>query len=106
MERDKDYLKIKIILIEDHPDFRQSLSFLLNSNEQFICKPYSKVEDAMKKIKTVRPDIILMDINLGGMSGIEGTRIIKDKYPDIQIMMCTVYEDDNKIFDALKAGAS
>lgn len=103
---DKDYLKIKIMLVEDHPDFRESLAFLLNSNDQFICHSYARVEDAINDIRIFQPDLMLMDINLNGMSGIEGTAIIKEKFPDIQIMMCTVYEDDNKIFEALKAGAS
>jgi DNA-binding NarL/FixJ family response regulator len=103
---DKDYLKIKIMLVEDHPDFRESLSYLLNSNDQFICRPYASVEDAINDIRVFQPDLMLMDINLNGMSGIEGTAIIKEKFPGIQIMMCTVYEDDNKIFQALKAGAS
>lgn len=97
---------IRIVLIEDHPDFRESLSFLLNSNEQFTCIAYGKAEDAMDHLKEDQPDIIIMDINLPGMSGIESAKIIKEKYHSIQIMMCTVYEDDNKIFNALKAGAS
>src|SRR4030095_201902 len=97
---------IKIVLVEDHNDFRESLSFLLNSNQQFTCSSYAKAEDAIQYIKDDQPDVIIMDIHLPGMSGIECTRMIKEKYPSIQIMMCTVYEDDAKIFDALKAGAS
>jgi DNA-binding NarL/FixJ family response regulator len=102
----KTLIKINIFLIEDHFEFRKSLTLLLNSNEQFTCKSYSKVEDAIIHIRTERPDIILMDINLPGMSGIKGTQLIKDYYPEIQIMMCTVYDDDSKIFEALKAGAN
>jgi DNA-binding NarL/FixJ family response regulator len=106
MRQDSQYLKIKIVLVEDHSDFRESMSYLLNSNEQFECIPYGKAEEALPEIKNDLPDVIIMDINLPGISGIECTRIIKEKYPSIQIMMCTVYEDDLKIFDALKAGAS
>lgn len=96
----------KIMLIEDHSDFRDSLTFLLNSNDQFKCSSYAKAEDALKALEIDQPNVIIMDINLPGISGIDCTRIIKSKFPSIQIMMCTVYEDDSKIFDALKAGAS
>lgn len=97
---------IKVVLIEDHSEFRESLSFLLNSNDQFACTSYPKAEDAMEKIEEDQPDVVIMDINLPGISGIECTHKIKTKYPSIQIMMCTVHEDDSKIFEALKAGAS
>lgn len=97
---------IKILLIEDHPVFRESLVYLLNSNEQFVCTAYARAEEAFKNINEDQPEIVIMDINLPGMSGIQCTQMIKEKYPSIQIMMCTVYEDDSKIFEALKAGAS
>lgn len=97
---------IKIVLIEDHDDFRNSLSFLLNSNDQFACTSYSKAEDALENLNEDNPDVIIMDINLPGMSGIDCTSKIKEKHSSIQILMCTVYEDDEKIFDALKAGAT
>lgn len=95
-----------IILIEDHEDFRESLSFLLNSNDEFICTSYGNAEEAISNIEKDAPDVIIMDINLPGISGIDCTRIIKLRYPTIQILMCTVSEDDEKILDALKAGAS
>lgn len=97
---------IKILLIEDHLVFRESLVYLLNSNEQFVCTAYARAEEAFKNINEDQPEIVIMDINLPGMSGIQCTQMIKEKYPSIQIMMCTVYEDDSKIFEALKAGAS
>jgi DNA-binding NarL/FixJ family response regulator len=97
---------IKILLIEDHPVFRESMVYLLNSNENFVCTAYAKGEEAFKNINEDQPEIVIMDINLPGMSGIQCTQMIKEKYPSIQIMMCTVYEDDAKIFEALKAGAS
>ena len=98
--------KIRLILIEDHAEFRQSLYFLLNSEESFECVAYSDAESALKSLETDVPDIVVMDINLPGMSGIECTKSIKEKYPQVQVIMCTVYEDDEKIFEALKAGAN
>lgn len=96
----------RIILIEDHEDFRESLSFLLNSNDEFICTAYANAEEAMANMEIDRPDVVIMDINLPGISGIECTRILKLRYSHLQILMCTVSEDDEKIMDALKAGAS
>lgn len=99
-------MPVKVVLIEDHVEFRESLTFLLNSNQQFTCSAYGKAEDALHHLDDEQPDVIIMDINLPGISGIECTHRIKLKYPAIQIMMCTVNEDDEKIFEALKAGAS
>jgi DNA-binding NarL/FixJ family response regulator len=98
--------KIKLILIEDHAEFRQSLHFLLNSEETFECISFEDAESALKSLEDQIPDIVVMDINLPGMSGIECTREIRDNYPQVQVIMCTVYEDDEKIFEALKAGAN
>ncbi len=94
------------MLIEDHGDFRESLNFLLNSNESFRCIAYAKAEDALEMLNDDMPDVVIMDINLPGISGIECTKRIKQKYPAIQVLMCTVNEDDEKIFQALQAGAS
>lgn len=99
-------MAINIMLIEDHGDFRESLNFLLNSNESFRCIAYAKAEDALEMLNDDMPDVVIMDINLPGISGIECTRRIKQKYPAIQVLMCTVNEDDEKIFQALQAGAS
>ncbi|MBK9732957.1 MAG: response regulator transcription factor [Chitinophagaceae bacterium] len=99
-------MSTNIVLIEDHKDFRESLSFLLNSNKQFICKAYGRAEDAMLNLVNDMPQVVIMDINLPGISGIDCTQRIKQKYPTIQILMCTVNEDEEKIFQALKAGAS
>jgi len=98
--------KIKLFLIEDHTEFRQSLHFLLNSEDTFECISFEDAESALKSIEEHIPDIVVMDINLPGMSGIECTKAIREKYPQVQVIMCTVYEDDEKIFEALKAGAN
>jgi len=98
--------KIRLALIEDHADFRESLHFLLNSDEKFDCISFANAEEALKNFKVRVPEIVVMDINLPGISGIECTRTIRESYPGVQVMMCTVYEDDEKIFEALKAGAN
>jgi DNA-binding NarL/FixJ family response regulator len=98
--------KIRLLLIEDHAEFRQSLFFLLNSEDSFECVAYEDAESALKSFEHQIPDIVVMDINLPGISGIECTKEIRCKYPQVQVIMCTVYEDDEKIFEALKAGAN
>lgn len=97
---------IQIILIEDHDEFRNSLQFLLNSSNDIQCSSHSNVEDALLSIPHNIPDVVIMDINLPGLSGIEGTRLIREKYPEIQVMMCSVYDDSSDIFAALQAGAN
>ncbi|MEO6167805.1 MAG: response regulator transcription factor [Chitinophagales bacterium] len=99
-------MPVTIVLVEDHAEFRGNLSSLLNSNQQFICIAYGKAEEALQNLEQDSPHVVIMDINLPGISGIECTHRIKLKYPSIQIMMCTVNEDDEKIFEALKAGAT
>ncbi|MCC6385494.1 MAG: response regulator transcription factor [Bacteroidia bacterium] len=98
--------KSRVVIIEDHHAIRDGMVFLINNDPDFIAIPFSKAEDALIAFEKLPPDIVLMDINLPGIDGIETTKIIKQKYPQTQIMMCTVYEDDDKIFRALAAGAN
>lgn len=100
--------KIKIALVEDHAEFRESMSFLLNSSQAYECIAFgdgSYFLDYINKQNTC-PSVVIMDINMPQVNGIECTKAIKEKYPETLIMMCTVIEDDEKIFDALKSGAS
>jgi DNA-binding NarL/FixJ family response regulator len=96
----------EICVIEDHEDIRNGLIFIINTQPNFRCVAFKNCEDAIDGIGNYVPDVILMDINLPGMNGIECTRILKERHPSVLIMMCTVFEDTEKIFDALKAGAS
>ncbi len=98
--------QIKIAIIEDHHSIRDGMAFLINSESEFTALPFSKAEDALPVFEKTTPDIVLMDINLPGIDGIETTKIIRNKFPKTLIMMCTVYEDDDKIFKALSAGAN
>jgi DNA-binding NarL/FixJ family response regulator len=88
-------------------DIRDGLTTLINFTEGFRCTgSYRSVEEALARLSDEIPDVLLSDIGLPGMSGIEGIRIIKERYPQIQILMLTVYDDDDRIFDALCAGAT
>jgi DNA-binding NarL/FixJ family response regulator len=97
---------IEVVLIEDHDEYRRSLQSLLHGSGEFRCTAFGEAEAALQKLEELKPDVVVMDINLPGISGIAATRTIKDRWPKVQVMMCTVYEDDDKIFDALKAGAT
>ncbi len=98
--------KIKIIIIEDQDEIRKGYEFLINQSEDFECCGVDSAEKGMEKVPTYKPDIILMDVNLPGMNGIEATRLLKEEYPKLLIMMFTVYENNMNVFDALEAGAS
>jgi DNA-binding NarL/FixJ family response regulator len=98
--------KIKIIIIEDQDEIRKGYEILINQSEEFECTGYETAEAAIKEIRKINPDIILMDVNLPGMNGIEATRLLKEKYPQLLILMFTVYENNTNVFDALEAGAS
>jgi DNA-binding NarL/FixJ family response regulator len=107
METTETPKTIKTAIIEDMREIREGLQTLINFTEGFKCTgSYRSVEEALQKIKFDVPDVLLSDIGLPGMSGIEGVRILKEKYPELIILMITVYEDDERIFDALCAGAS
>lgn len=98
---------ISVAIVEDNPDIRESVQIVINSAKGFKCiNYYSNAEDALTGLTKDKPDVVLMDINLPGMSGIECVRRVKEMQPQVQFMMCTVYEDDDSIFEALKAGAS
>lgn len=99
--------KIKVIVIEDDSTIRNGMVSLINQAPGFECiNSFDNCEDAIKNFDNQNADILLMDISLPGISGIEGVKIIKQKYPDINIIMLTVFEDNNKIFNSLKAGAN
>jgi len=98
---------IGVSIVEDMEDVRNSLQRLIESAEGFVCiATYSNAEDALKEVPTKTPDIVLMDINLPGMNGIDCIKKIKALCPETQFMMFTIYEDTEQVFDALAAGAS
>src|SRR5215471_7679418 len=98
---------IKVAIIEDHHKFREALEFMLNHTPGYRCVgSFRSIEEALEKIAFNLPDVALVDIGLPGISGVEGVRILKEKYPSLLTLMNTVYDDDERIFRALCAGAS
>ena len=97
---------IKISIIEDDKEIRESLCILIGGTEGFSCvSHYGNCEEALESIEQDAPDVILMDINLPGMTGIEGTKLIKQKLSKTEIIMLTISDNDNDVFDSLCAGA-
>ena len=98
---------IRTTIIEDQKDLREALSTLINFTPGFTCTgAYRSMEEAIARIKHDVPDVVLSDIGLPGMNGIDGIRILKEHHPQLVILMLSVYDDDERIFDALCAGAS
>src|SRR5262245_58758966 len=98
---------VRVAIIEDHPEFREYLAALINGTEGLKCTgSFRSVEDALARIAENLPDVVLIDIGLPGMSGIEGIGVLKERHPGILLLTLTVYDDDERIFDALCAGAS
>jgi DNA-binding NarL/FixJ family response regulator len=98
---------ISVSIVEDSDKLRETLVRVLNRADGFSCvSHYANAEDALKDLPHAKPDVVLMDINLPGMNGVECVRQLKKITPEIQVMMLTVYEDTENIFDALAAGAS
>ena len=100
-------MSISIAIVEDLDVVRNGLKdFISLSTDFLVVGSYKTGEEALQKLPEIKPDIVIMDINLPGMNGIECIRQVKDKSPATQFMMFTVYENDEKVFEALKAGAS
>jgi DNA-binding NarL/FixJ family response regulator len=101
-------MTISVCIVDDNKDIRSALEQIILMTEGFtLAGSFSGAEEALLKIPLAKPDIVLMDINLGnGESGIDCVRHLKPLYPEILFMMCTVYEEDEKIFEALTAGAN
>jgi DNA-binding NarL/FixJ family response regulator len=98
---------IRVVIFEDNPNLRVGLYQLINGSPGFVCVgAFEDCSRLIKNIKETNPDIVLMDIQMPGINGIEGVRILRDKFPEIKILMQTVFEEDEKIFESILAGAS
>ncbi|MBL0104365.1 MAG: response regulator transcription factor [Bacteroidetes bacterium] len=98
---------IKIALVEDHSDLREGLQIAIKeSGDDIICMAaFADAESALNSIPSLKPEIVLMDINLPGMSGIECVRKLKSLLPEVEVIMLTVFAEDKTVFDSLCAGA-
>jgi DNA-binding NarL/FixJ family response regulator len=97
---------IKVAIVEDQRDIREGLASLSKFTDGYQCTgSFRSMEEALEKIQFELPDIMLVDIGLPRMNGIEGIRLLKESYPEMLLLMLTVYDDDEMIFDALCAGA-
>lgn len=98
---------IRVAIFDDNKERLDSLRFLIEMEEGLLCVgTFAHAVNSVKNVEEVEPDIILMDIEMPGITGIEAVKQIKEKHPKITIIMQTVFEDENLIFEAIKAGAS
>jgi DNA-binding NarL/FixJ family response regulator len=98
---------LNIAIIEDNPQYRTAISIILQLNENFrLIHKLESCDEMMGRFEVEKPDVVLMDIDMPGMNGIQGVWEIKKHFPEIKVMMLTVFEDDEKIFGAIKAGAN
>lgn len=99
--------KYRLMLVDDHPLFRSTLASWLSAQQDFeIVAEASNGLEAVRRVGQARPDLVLMDINMPDSDGLEATREIKRRYPEVTICMLTASDDDDLLFDALRAGAA
>ena len=100
-------MAIKVSIVEDLPEVREGLARLIRSDSDLqLLQNFEDAESALKFLPSTEADVVIMDINLPGKSGIECIRQVKEKCPGTQFMMFTVYENDDKVLEALQAGAT
>jgi DNA-binding NarL/FixJ family response regulator len=99
-------VEIKVAIFEDNNNMREGLYQLINGSQGFICTgAFPNCDDLVQRIEKSKPDVIVMDIEMPGISGIEGVKLAKEYFPDIKILMETIFDDDEKIFNSICAGA-
>jgi DNA-binding NarL/FixJ family response regulator len=100
-------MSLRIALFDDNKNIRDSIGMLLKTEKDFeVVGSFADVLNCADNVRECKPGIILMDIEMPGMTGIEAVRIIKKEFPQVLIMMQTVFEDDDRVFDSICAGAS
>ena len=98
---------VKLAIIEDNVEYRNTLSKILQRNEEIqMIFEKGDCKEMIPRFEVELPDVVIMDIDLPGISGIQGVWELKTKWPDIKVLMLTVFEDEDKIFGAIKAGAN
>ncbi|MBK6425719.1 MAG: response regulator transcription factor [Blastocatellia bacterium] len=102
----EDPKTIDVAIVEDLREIRDGLAMLINGTQGFRCTGrYRTMEEALSQIDANLPDVVISDIGLPGMSGTEGIRILRERYPSLPILALTIFEDDDEVFEALCAGA-
>ena len=100
-------MEIRVAIFEDNKMLRESLQQLVNSAEDMACTgAFADANRLVRNMQLADPDVVMMDINMPGISGIEAVQVIKENFPQVQILMQTVFEENDKIFAAICAGAS
>ena len=97
---------MRVLLVDDHALFLDGLKNLLTANDIDVVGMAMNIREALRKTEELAPEVILMDVQMPGGDGIEATRLIKTNFPEVKIIMLTVSQDDNHLFEAIKAGAS
>ncbi len=98
---------IRVFIYDDHHDRRDSLKALISLNDELVfVGDAANCSEVLKDMEQFYPDVVLMDINMPEVDGLEGLRLIKTRYPEIQVLMQTAFDDSNKIFTSIKNGAS
>ncbi len=99
-------MAISLVIYEDNVKLRESLQLLLNADSGFdVTGAYSNCMDAVNQMISLSPELVIMDIDMPGMSGIEGVKLIKNTFPHIRVIMYTVFDDDTRIFECICNGA-
>lgn len=99
--------RVQILIVDDHPLFRRGIRWSLEAESDFqVVGEASDAEEAMRISDTTTPDVILLDINLPGMSGLELARAVKRRHPQAGIVVLTMHEDDEQLFNSIRVGAS
>lgn len=98
---------IRVILFDDSKDLREMFRLLVDAQPDMVCVAvHPDLGQLLRDIGAAKPDVIVMDIQMPGMNGIEGVRLVRARYPEARVLMQTVFDDDARVFDAIRAGAS
>lgn len=99
--------KIRVLAFDDHPGIRQMLELLIDAQPDMLCvAAWPDARDLLSRVEKAAPDVVVMDISMPGMNGIEALRLIRGRHPQVRVLMQTIFEDEDRIFEAISAGAS
>ncbi len=101
------YTMIKIMLYEDNPQLREGLTMLIDGSEGYqVLASFKNCNNVLSEVEAFKPDVILMDIDMPGVNGIEGLKLIRQHNHEVKVLMLTVFDDNKNVFEALKSGAN